>query len=274
MAKRLPTIRVNLVEEEGWKPWSYEERFGELVADAVWNDWASLKADDVMDYLAEIVKPARGRMARKRWGVLTQEDLGRAAEAAKKGDPTLESTRQAFVDAMQYMYEEAGTPTDRDIERAVEFAQDNRYGNHLGFLWEGFLDATGMDADEVAAQVVGKPFSKIYHRKPGWYDRYIVLSWNEVPAARQLLSWLSEHSENGPPSAKEVDEALRTDLGGIAGDFVYDVLLALQKIHENVDWANRAKWRKHWEIVREERKGEILRELLDFTAKTLIEEGA
>jgi len=257
--KKLPSVKVNIVEEEGWKPWSYEERFGELVADFAGESTHELKVDDITEYLEELIKPTRGPMSRKRWSVVTQEDLGRAAQAMKDGE--LESTRMMFQDAAQWMWEEAGTPTDRDIEHAMDAAREESYVGHLRGEWDEFSEIHGTEANRIAKKLVE---AASYEREQNYYDRYIVLSWDDVPEAKAFVKWLvkSDYMTEGMAI-----DLLRDQLQGISDDFVHDTLKALQHGLEDMDWNNRAKWKKHWEASKKEHGKAVISEILEWFEK-------
>lgn len=261
--KKLPSVRINIVEEEGWKPWSYEDRFGEVVANAAWESMSDLKVDDITEYLAELIKPTRGPMSRKRWSVVSQEDLGRAAQAMKDGE--LESTRMMFQDAAQWMYEEAGTPTDRDIKQAMEIAADNRYDGNLGSEWLEFASAHELDADQIARKLVE---TASYERKENYYDRYISLSWGRVPEAKRFVKWAVETSGL---MEKQALYELEDSLKGIAADFVTNTLEALRRGLEDMDWNNRTHWKKHWEASKKEHGKAVIHEILDWLDKAPLE---
>jgi len=257
--KKLPSVKVNIVEEEGWKPWSYEERFGELVSDFAADSTHELKVDDITQYLEELIKPTRGPYARKRWSVITQEDLGRAAQAMKDGE--LESTRLMFQDAAQWMWEEAGTPTDRDIEHAMEVAADDNYAGNLDGAWLEFVDANGLDVIAIARKLVE---TAAYERESGYYDRYISLSWERVPEAKKFVKWAAKNY--GTPESEALG-ILSTDLSGVAADFVANTLQSLQRGLEDMDWNNRAKWKKHWEASKKEHGKDVIDEILEWFEK-------
>lgn len=257
--KKLPSVRINIVEEDEWKPWAYDGRFGEVVADASYESFAALKVDEIAEYLSELIKPTRGPMVRKRWSVVTQEDLGRAAQAVKDGE--LEATRMMFQDAAQWMWEEAGTPTDRDIKKAMEVAADEIYSEHMGDAWLEFADAHGLDVTAIARKLVE---TASYDRKENYYDRYISLSWAGVPEAKEFLKWAVEHY--GLLESQALYE-LSDSLKGISRDFVINTLQSLQRGLEDMDWNNRANWKKHWEASKKEHGRTVIPEILDWFEK-------
>ena len=257
--KKLPSVKINIVEEEGWKPWDFAGEFGNIVANASWESIHALKVDDVTEYLEELIKPTRGPMVRKRWSVVTQEDLGRAAQAMKDGE--LESTRMMFQDAASWMYEEAGTPTDRDIDHAIDVAKDDHYGGHLSGEWDEFAEAYGTEADLIAKKLVN---TVSYERQPNYYDRYIALSWQDVPEAKAFVKWVVKA---GYMTEGMAIDHLKDELKGIAGDFVYNTLEALRRGLEDMNWEDRAKWKKHWEASKKEHGKAVISEILEWFEK-------
>lgn len=316
--KMFPPIRVSIVKEEGWNKWDPAGPISDWAADNAWDDWTNMDDSTCREYVGDLVSASMGKREQKKIG---DEELDRICEYLKEegwsGD--LESTHHAIIDALTWMWEEAYTPDDGDIGSAMErgaddWSNDIKFGEHWNLIMgERALPRKG--PKEWMPQVhkwrervvIGELLKQVtYERKPGWYDRYIILDFAAAEPVKDLLE--AADSENGRLEGRirELEEELgrlgNTQEAEIRRDVIEDEIQerqdqiyelkevssklkdefqdwsklylriffrSLEKWMENEDPGQKADFRKHWKAVfsDKQRLKAVRKELLDFLKK-------
>lgn len=260
---RLPEIRVNLVEEKGWKPYDPGGDISEWASDNAYEELRSMSASDLADLLDNIVTKAP--QARKRWGPreeLEHESLEAVAEAVKAAEPELDTVRQIILDTLTWAWEEAYMPDDGDIEGAMDDAAESLLDDFSivsavsagsADLWDAFMEEEsgpkipetkrwGPRLDDEA--VLRDLLSRVrYERKPKHYDRYLVFTWKGSSVIEALERFAIARKLGGRKGAKDALEDL---LGSFANEYLAAFWKALSRRMEHVDVGNRADFWKHW----------------------------
>jgi hypothetical protein len=136
MAKIKP-IKINIVEENGWKNWDYATSGGisEWSMDNAWDDWTHMEESTCRGYLEDLIKASLPKKQQLRF---SWDDLEGICEEMKRDrHRKFESVSQAIIDAHQWAWEEAYTPDDRDIKIAMEKAERNwDWDFKMATFWE------------------------------------------------------------------------------------------------------------------------------------------
>lgn len=264
--KRFKIVKVNLVDQPGWKPWDPGGRIGELAYKEAWQYMGRLGSDSIsllQDLAGNLYKPlVRG--GPHEWSPrdqLTSEDLDLISMGLQKGHLGL--VRQAITDAADWMYQEALTPQDGDCRYAVDKAEmvlEENF-NLDEELWASILEPVSGRCTAIIRSLVHP--SVQYERKEGHYDRFLEFDLNQSPAPRLLL-------EKTPlKDRRAVFEAILEEWKRLSQMYIEEWFAALtnimQNIMQNVDPSNRTHWVKHWKAtLLSVDMPSIRREMLDY----------
>lgn len=262
--------KINLVERPEWADYdtpgndyvifqNAAETYSELDPDAL-----DARIDDVLS-----------AGARKRVRT-TEEETDAIYEAMRKG--TLESFDTLIRDWLSYTWERAYIPTDEDIEGALDDATE-----YIAARWTSYLgDYEGLW--EIAETIPGTPAQFIknlidssswYFRKPGWYDRYVILDPGQSSLVDRLLHQPIQAQKTGvlewTPALEIPKEEIARELDAFYRDIEETVIgqmfRALKTTMSGTDYGNRTDFNKMWKEILEtdpKRIKEAKKELKQF----------
>lgn len=276
MAKIKP-IRINIVEEDGWKPWDYAQSDGisSWSADNAWDDWQNMDDETLKGYIEELLEVSLSKAERKR---ITPEDVDRIAEEIRESTTdSFESMYHAIVDAHQWAWEIAYSPDDRDIGKAMEKARRHWDLERLPDYWDLVLQDEAPEGPREWSPRGHWTTSKlyqdfieriVYERKAEHYDRYIIFDWGESGAVKLLLQALKNHPEEGSV------EGVESDLKDLSDSYLTTFFKELEQRMQDNDPRYHWDLDPHWKIMLKDksvRRG-VRDEVLAFLAKPKKEE--
>lgn len=213
---KLKPIRINIVEEDGWKPWDYAQTDGvsQWSSDNAWDDWKNMDEATCKGYIVDLLQASMTKREQKR---ITEEDLERICKDLEEDWDNLESTSRAIIDAHTWAWEVAYTPDDRDIEKSVEATLKHwDWDRSLPDFWQLVLQDEPPEGPREwsprgrwTVQSLFKEFVKrvSYERKEGHYDRFLVFDWGNAEPVQLLLEALRRRPNEG--SKADVEAWLR-----------------------------------------------------------------
>lgn len=240
-------LRINITEEDFWAPYDYASDPGngrsgieEWSSDSAWSDFQNLPQDSCREYLQDLIDSFLTKAQAKK---ITDEDLNYLCEHVT--DVEMDEVRHAMVDAFTFAWEDAYTPTDLDIQHAVEHAGD---GVELPSFWDNLLaerPSGPKDWSPLPSYSQDELFNELesgvsFHHKPGYWDRFLVFDWKNGPVIRHLRRKLAETPEEF--TAKDFENDLET----LANDFVRAVGKRLDRVFQKVDVHMRVDATPHW----------------------------
>lgn len=266
-------LRINITEQDFWAPYDYASDPGhgksgisEWSSDSAWNDFRYLETSSRKEYLQDLIDAfLTKREAQK----IADEDLDYLVEHLSE----LENSQMAMIDAFTWAWEEAYTPTDRDMEFALEFAGDkvevpNAWVHLLSEKKVGPKDWSPLPSfsENDLFQELESGIS--YEREKNHWDRFLVFDWKNGPAIKRIRRKLSEVPEEF--SAKDFE----ADLENVAKDFVHAFGKKLDKEFQDVDISARVRVDPHWKSILKdtERKRGVQKEILAAVAAHRAEE--
>jgi hypothetical protein len=251
---KIPSWKVNLVEEKGWERWDSGGDLMNWASDTAWDDFRHTSKETCADWVSDILGPShlkRNPLGRP----VDDEDLVLVCDAILDGDDRVENTHRMIVDSLQWMYEEAAMPRAADIEDALEMALD---GNES---WSGFSDAwdTLVESKQWSQEDIMKDLlSQVsFVQKPKAYDRFLVFDFGESKAAQALISTLPPPFHTTRPirfwspertkkQAQYHRDSLERDLEVLKDDIVADLFRELVKVMDRMDLYARTDWDANW----------------------------
>lgn len=246
----LEKIRVNIVEEPGWKPYDPGGEIMEWASNSSYEDFRHMSKVDMIELVEDMF--GRAKTGPLEWSprkfALSEEDCDIIWEELKEGGLTgkLETTWQSILDAMQWTWEEAYTPDNGDIRDAMERAAEavaDEYNLDTS-PWEPLLERTGWDERKILESLMGKVS---YEREENHYDRFIVFDFGAAEAVKKLLKIVYADPEE--LSEKETLDQLKMDFEGLRDGYVDLFFGKLEKIMRETDASNRTEFRKHWKSM-------------------------
>lgn len=269
MAGREP-VRINLVEQDGWKKYDFASGKLDWAVDSAWDDFKAMSKDTLEALIDDLWGSSPGKGKRKPSRRLSSQELQYLAMQVKELDDVLEPVRRAIVDASQWMYELAAIPNDDDIKDAMATAREEFEGNPEmnDDLWEPILMSDVRRGPKEWRPRLGRFTRKeliqdllgtiSFEREKGQWDRYIeFFFWRSLPA-QELL-------RRNPSAEEELDAEFRN----MRGNYLSDFWKALSKEMENVDIYNRADWRLNWKSMLSD--GSVVSEAQNAIRKVLAE---
>jgi|SRR5579871_3952922 len=216
MAKIKP-IKINLVEQDGWKNWDYASSHGisEWASDNAWDDWTNMDSTTCRDYVQDLINAALPKKQRLKFSL---DELERICEEMQEERyDHFESVSQAIIDAHQWAWEVAYTPDDKDIKIAMEKAERNW---DWDFRMAGFWDFIQREQEVEGPRewsprppttwTMNQLFDQLierirYEREKDHYDRFLVFDWGDSPAVKRLLEVLKTKPNEGGPMEVEAE---------------------------------------------------------------------
>src|SRR4029077_1350587 len=234
---KLKPIRINIVEEDGWKNWDYSQTDGisQWSSDNAWDDWREMDDETCQGYIVDLMEASMTKREQKK---VTEEDLERICKELRKHTYDLETTLHAITDAHTWAWEEAYTPDDRDIEKAMETtARHWDWDWSMAKYWSFVLQDEPPEGPREwsprgrwTIQSLFKEFVKriSYERKPGYYDRFMIFDWGNSEPVQLLLEALKRNPEEGNKADVEFE------LGGMAENYLSTFFKVLeQRMRDN-----------------------------------------
>ena len=233
-------IRINLVEHELWDQW---ESSGDIMSysyDSAFQMFQAYRKTEASKWIHDIMGSSAGKTIHD-WSPtskkLDSEELEALEEALKKRD--LEQTSQMVLDAMAWAWQEAYTPTDRNIRDALDEAIDTTVENNVFHegdeeLWAPLL-AAGWTPEKIVSGLLANTVT--YSHEPNHYDRYLNFPFQDSDAIKTLL-------EHDPDIAR-----LNAYLKDLADELVSALGKRLSKDMERVDVSNRVDFDDQWKAM-------------------------
>lgn len=261
MTRPIAPIRINIVDESGWK-W---KDVSDWASDNAWDDLINMSDETRKDLVLDLIHAS---MTKKEEKAITDEDLEKISEQLEEDWHSLEETKNAIQDAHYWAWEVAYMPEDGDIQYAMEKDKDF-WGEDIrpNDYWKLVLREEGASGPrEWSPHPTETDFWKDlanrvrFERKPDYYDRHLVFDWGQSKTVRELLEALKEHPEEG--SCKEVEQELRD----WADTFTSEVLSHLDDRMQNVDTSYRVDFNPQWKRILSDksRMANVRDELLEF----------
>lgn len=245
-------VRVNLVEQEGWKKWDPAHIDLDWILNAAFEDFRHMDESTLEGLVDDLWSSSPGKGKRKPRRQLMSEELEYLAGQLKDYNETLEPVQRAIVDAAQWMYELASIPVEHDIRESMEKAAEEFKSNPemTDDLWGPILHQR--DSEEgpkgwfpgkrdliTEEQLVDQLTKEItFDRNKGAWDRYIVFDFWSAPAVFRLLK---KHPD--------FDYRVHREFEHIRSGYLSDFFKALEKEMEGVDVNNRTDWDKNWKSM-------------------------
>jgi hypothetical protein len=252
MPARLKTIRINLVEEKGWKPYDSAGDIMIWASDNAHEELSHMERNDCRDLVEDLIGGRKlVQTGPKEWSprgiTVSDEDLDAICDGIDNVIPDLELTQQAILDALTWSWEIAFMPSDSDIEHAVELAKEEMpdYFDLDDDLWEPLLEApkNAWGARSIVHHLVGPV---VYERDGNHYERYIKFNINGTAPVLEL----HEAARKDPERTVEgTIRYLEQELASLSASFVSVFFTKLQNVMKDVDASNRTDFRKQWKQI-------------------------
>lgn len=246
-------IRINLIEQPGWGKWDLAGEAGDRASDLAWELFTGLISEGECDSLImDLAGPLKERRRRKQdWTgrVVTWDDAALICNALKDGVPELEYTRDTLLSVFRDAYEDALTPSDRDIRDAVDTAIEKMADNYDldEDFWTPLIDQ-GAEPEEIVRGLFEETKDGVfvdrqvtYERKPGHHERYLVFDFWKSDAVKSFLRTLPDDYD-----MKATLKALADEFQGFVAGFLSRFFVSLDKDMAESDVENRVEWRRHW----------------------------
>lgn len=250
---RFPVVKINVVEQEGWKPYDSANTTDFRASDAAHEDFQHMSANDIESYVSDLAdaKGPKGGKPKRRF---SSEEIEWLAEQVRERNKDLEETRNAIPDAMTWTYEAAALPHKGDMIDALVDARHSIIDNYPietgdENLWEPVLELESRrrgpkewsPRKRFEREELLKDLMKHVHFEwdEGKYDRFVIFDFRNAQVTHDLLSrshW----------TQKELIPMLQDEFKNLERDFMIDFFSSLEKIMEDIDVSNRTDWRKSW----------------------------
>lgn len=176
-----PPAKINLVEHDEWKEYDPTDKMGDYAFQNAMDAVSHMSLQEVVGLAEDVLGAGR----RKAVGMTsTQAEAFWEAYDANKDSLTL--FHQLIQDAMTSAYQEAYTPTDADITRAIDLAVDE-VANDQDWLYghdDLYEVRNKLGYDSSKGFVKDLLYQSVYlKRKPGYYDRHLIYA----PPSEELL---------------------------------------------------------------------------------------
>ena len=255
-------LRINISEEEVWEPYDSSKAVGGndvlgWASDNAWDDWRQI-GRECLDIIRDLVAAYVPKSKAKK---ISEVDIRRICEAIKEDSADFQEIRQAFVDAATWAWEEAYTPSDGDLEEALENAVSEMIGDAmLPSYWSRLLNLNVQgpkdwsplrsftEADLLREIEAGISFE----HEQNYFDRFVVFDVMDGPVMKYLRRKVRSGGlldEDGDP-VRVSTEDFETDVKDLLVDDVINKLdRHLQKVMEHVEPWQRVNFHKHWKDV-------------------------
>ena len=249
---KLKPIRINIVEEDGWKNWDYAQTDGisQWSGDNAWDDWKNMDENTCKGYIVDLLQASMTKREQKK---ITEEDLDRICEYMQEDANNMESTSRAIIDAHTWAWEEAYTPEDLDIEKSMEATSRNwDWDFSMPDFWQLVLQDEPPEGPREWSPrgrwTIHSLFKEFvnrvsYERKEGYYDRFMIFDWGNSEPVQLLLEALKRHPDEG--SRADVEEWLR----GMADSYMREFFKALEDRMQNNDPSYKFDLDPHWKSM-------------------------
>lgn len=248
-----PELRINLVEQKGWKQYDPSGKIMEWSSDSAFDALHHMSADDLETYVNDLATALGKRGGRPKMRFTSQE-IEWLAQKVKDGDPLVEQTRYAIQDALTWMYEAAYMPSRTDVRDAMDEATKSMVEDWdlRKDIWDPVLalDEARRGPKEWSPRkkfemrvILSQLLDQIrLDQEENHYDQYMVTSFLGAQATKDLLSrsdWERSMLEN----------ALGREFKDLMDAYLHSFFKHLEKSMEDLDIENRADWRKAWKSM-------------------------
>lgn len=171
-----PLQKINLVELEQWKKsYDFTGDLGANIMDSVYSELDAMRSDDVAYYAEQFLSHTQNKKitlsAEQRAALFTVFKAG--------GDERLENFRMLLRDAGSWAWEEAYTPTDLDLDKALKKTlkelpseqADWFYGREM--LWRVYQSLGYEEQRKFIGDILEAASVHIHHKK-GRHDRFLI----------------------------------------------------------------------------------------------------
>lgn len=274
---KLKPIRINIVEEDGWKNWDYSQTDGvsQWSADNAWDDFTNMDESTCKGYIVDLLQASMTKREQKR---ITEEDLERICKELEEDWDSLESTAHAIIDAHTWAWEVAYTPDDRDIEKSIEATSrtwdwDFSTPEYLDLILQSEPPEGPREWTPRKIWTINKLFKEFvsrvsYERKEGYYDRFLVFDWGNSEPIQLLLEILKRRPNEG--SRTDVEAWLQE----MAESYTRAFFKNLQDRMQDNDPSYSFDLDPHWRSMLKDKStmSGVRNELLEFLAQPKKEE--
>lgn len=244
-------IRINLVEDKGWDPWRsdnddlneriqrFSDEYHQLFDRTMEREECESLVEDILGPYYRFGAPEGPREWSPKITPIGIIGVRKACKGIKDGD--LEAADYLIRDAIQFMWEEAMTPDDGDIEYALSETKDKFADKpDLDEIWDPLLEK-GRKARGVMMDLMNQIH---YSRTQGHYDRYLIFDFLNAQSVTDLIQYWPIEDQGWVRDTLEFQ-----DLKDLRERFLEEFFEKLKKVMDDSDPANRADWKKHWRAV-------------------------
>lgn len=278
-------LRINISEEDLWAPYDTARsdtnrnrgNVWDWASDNAWDDWRQI-GRECLDILKDLVDAYVPKSKAKK---ISEYDIRRICEAIKDDDAPFEEIRQAFVDAATWAWEEAYTPEDSDLEKALEYAMDEAIGEVSPPTYWGEMlnpNVQGPKDWSPLRKFTKKDFLReieagiSFEHEDNQWDRFIVFDLMDGPVVKYMRRKLKSGFADTEGELVTVDAAaFETDMRDHFVDpVIHKMGRALDKVMERVEPWQRVDFKKHWkEILRDKSRAKgVEEEILEWLKST------
>lgn len=260
MMANLKPIKINLVEQDGWKNWDYATSGGisEWASDNAWDDWTNMDSSTCQGYVEDLIKAS---LPKKEQQKFSRDDLERICEEMQEERVEhFESISQAIIDAHQWAWEIAYSPDDKDVKIAMERAEKSwDWDFHMAPYWEFIQKGSEegpRDWSPRASWTLGQIYDQFmkeihYERKDDHYDRFMIFDWGKTPAVKRLLEILKTKPNEGDAGA------VASDLDDMVSRYLRVFFRELEKRMQDKDIHLHWDLDPHWDIMLKDKSAMI-----------------
>jgi hypothetical protein len=248
MARRFDPVKINIVEQDGWEHYDSSGKLLEYASDSAFQEFEAYRKTDAKRWVEDILGAKAGDKDPRDWNptrlVLTDEQLDVLAQALS--ERKLEQASQMVLDALTYSWEEAYTPTDRDIKNALDEADDDMlreadFYETAEELWAPLLE-TGWDSERILKGLLNVV---TYEREADHYDRYVNFEWSDAEPVLAITPFLLADRETAPNKIVRLSAWLKD----FANDFMVRFFKRLDGQMKGVDFSNRTDFTSQWTTI-------------------------
>lgn len=248
-----PEIKINLVEQKGWKPYDPSDKIMEWASDGAFDALYHMSTDDIETYVNDLAM-ALGKRGAKPRRKFTSGEIEWLAQQVKEESPLVEQTRYAIQDALTWMYEAAYMPQKVDVQEAMLRAAHSMIED-LDLrkdIWDPVLaleearrgpkewsPRKKFQVREILSQLLD---NIVFEQEEDYYDRYLVTSFMGAQATKDLLS-----RSDWEPSM--LQNALGREFKDLMNAFLSSFFDHLESGMKDLDIENRADWKKAWKSM-------------------------
>lgn len=249
-----PPQRINLVEREEWKD-SYDITgdLGTNIMDSAYAEVEAMRSEDVAYYAEKFLSHTQ-----KKKVILSAEQKDVLFTAFKAGgDERLENFRMLLRDAGTWAWEEAYTPTDLDLHKALKKTLKELPSEHSDWffpheiLWRVYQSLGYEEHSKFINDILEAASVHIEH-KEGRYDRFLIFDPGSTLFTKRILTQPVFGEPAGvldwapPPTRlnKDLVSALSTLFDEMKDALITKFFKVLDQDMRHVDYGYRADYER------------------------------